>query len=332
MRDDEPPPPADEPPPLPRPWWGEFVVAGTSAVLAICFTNPVDVVKTRMQVQGPSGAIRHPVQGLALVARTEGLRGLQRGLGPSCLWQFSNVSVRFGVYGAAKRYTGTDAAESGLGKWLRSLGMAGVSGGLAAVASNPFFILKTRFQSGSHSAESTVASTFAAIYRADGLRGAECTHTHTTLSHTHARTHAHTQHAACHCRMPSHGGAPSLTTLSRHAGLFRGLSAFAPRVIVASAVQLSTYDAVKEALLRRTALSDGATYLLTYLLIMTHFLLTYRLTYVFRARSARLVFLRHRRRRRRRHAALRLRRHQPRQLPHHRRGGRRRRGRRSGSR
>ena len=29
------------------------------------------------------------------------------------------------------------------------------------------------------------------------------------------------------------------------AGLFRGLSAFAPRVIVASAVQLSTYDSVK---------------------------------------------------------------------------------------
>ena len=37
-------------------------------------------------------------------------------------------------------------------------------------------------------------------------------------------------------------------------GLFRGLSAFAPRVIVASAVQLSTYDIVKEHLVRRLRL------------------------------------------------------------------------------
>ena len=28
-----------------RPWWGEFLCAGTSAVMAICFTNPIDVVK-----------------------------------------------------------------------------------------------------------------------------------------------------------------------------------------------------------------------------------------------------------------------------------------------
>ena len=41
-------------------------------------------------------------------------------------------------------------------------------------------------------------------------------------------------------------------------GFFRGLSAFAPRVIVASAVQLSTYDAVKEWLIRRLGVpKDG---------------------------------------------------------------------------
>ena len=40
-------------------------------------------------------------------------------------------------------------------------------------------------------------------------------------------------------------------------GYFRGLSAFAPRVIVASAVQLSTYDAIKEWLMRRLRLNDG---------------------------------------------------------------------------
>ena len=33
-----------------RPWWGEFVCSGSSAVLAYVFTNPVDVVKTRMAI------------------------------------------------------------------------------------------------------------------------------------------------------------------------------------------------------------------------------------------------------------------------------------------
>ena len=90
-----------------RPWWGEFLCAGTSAVLAICVTNPVDVVKTRMVVQGQLGQGASPYtsvpSALVQIGRAEGLRGLQRGLGPSCLWQFSNVSVRFGVYGYAKR-------------------------------------------------------------------------------------------------------------------------------------------------------------------------------------------------------------------------------------
>ena len=54
-------------------------------------------------------------------------------------------------------------------------------GGLAALASNPFFILKTRFQSASNSAAAAVGeqhavaggvgSAFAAIYRSDGLGG-----------------------------------------------------------------------------------------------------------------------------------------------------------------
>lgn len=207
--------------PASRPWYGEFLCAGTAAVGAICFTNPIDVVKTRMTLVGPSYAAslppgkpnpyRNPLSALAHVGRTEGVRGLQRGLGPSCLWQFSNVSVRFGVYGAAKSATGIgDGSDAPLVKWAKSLGLAAVSGGFAALASNPFFIVKTRFQA-EEARSGGAADALLSILRADG---------------------------------------PS--------GLFRGLSAFAPRVIVASAVQLSTYDAIKDAVARRTGLrKDG---------------------------------------------------------------------------
>ena len=69
---------------------------------------------------------------LVQIGRAEGLTGLQRGLPASCLWQFSNVSVRFGVYGVAKQMAGVaDDGASPFTKWLKSLGLAGISGGLA---------------------------------------------------------------------------------------------------------------------------------------------------------------------------------------------------------
>ena len=199
----------------PAPWYSEFLIAGTAAVGAICVTNPIDVVKTRMTLQGEGGTLSrfgNPISALFWIGRHEGIASLQRGLGPSCLWQFSNVSVRFGVYASAKNVTGVATDSSPFRKWLLSLGLAAVSGGLAAIASNPFFILKTRFQSGGsqHSLEGGVGGAVMSIWRSDGV-----------------------------------------------SGFFRGLSAFAPRVIVASAVQLSTYDAIKDWLVRRLGIRDG---------------------------------------------------------------------------
>lgn len=210
-----------------RPWWGEFLCAGTSAVLAICCTNPVDVVKTRMQLQGQLNRGASPYRGvgsaLLQIGQAEGLRGLQRGLVPACFWQFSNVSVRFGVYSYAKQQAGVKQQASPLLRWVESLGLAGLSGALGACVSNPFFIVKTRLQATSsdaalavgqqHDAACGFRGTLAQMYRADGVLG-----------------------------------------------LTRGLSAFAPRVVVASAVQLATYDSVKDLFVQRLGLSPKATF------------------------------------------------------------------------
>lgn len=159
-----------------------------------------------MQLQGQLGQGRSPypsvLSALWRIGRAEGLSGLQRGLVPSCFWQFSNVSVRFGVYSTAKRLVSVED-QSPLRKWAQSVGLAGVSGGLAALASNPFFIIKTRFQSMSTDAALAVGQQHATSGGVGGALGA-------------------------------------IVRSDGPAGLFRGLSAFAPRVIVASAVQLST--------------------------------------------------------------------------------------------
>lgn len=198
-----------------RPAWLEFVHAGTAAVCATKIVNPLDVMKTRMQLRPE---LQHVgiAQNLWTCARDEGVRGLQRGLGAASLLQFSNVACRFGFYDVGKRYLlrpGEDARTA----HAKSMVLGAGSGLIAAVVSNPFFLLKTRFQAQS-SAEGSAASahrTYATLTEAsrdilatDGLRG-----------------------------------------------FYKGLPAFSARVVAASSVQLSTYDSVKGGLVRGVGMS-----------------------------------------------------------------------------
>lgn len=148
------------------------------------------------------------------IGAAEGIRGLQRGLPAACLWQFSNVGTRFGVYGLTKKHLDVENSATNF-RWLKSMGLAGCSGLLAAMVSNPFFMIKTRFQGASKLDRSDphLRSLFSALLqigREDGWRG-----------------------------------------------YFRGLTAFAPRVMVASGVQLSTYDEVKVGLKSQVGLVEG---------------------------------------------------------------------------
>ena len=68
------------------------MAGGTAAAMAVCFVNPIDVVKSRLQVQGELGAkgntvVRGVGGELAHIAKTEGVRGLWRGLGPAVMFQ-----------------------------------------------------------------------------------------------------------------------------------------------------------------------------------------------------------------------------------------------------
>ena len=164
-----------------------------------------------MQLQGQLGSsttvkYRNTFHAVYTIGKADGLRGLQRGLPAACCWQFSNVAMRFGVYGTAKHFM--DVNNSSSFKWLKSLGLGTCSGALAALVSNPFFVLKTQFQAAEKPPRLVPA--FLDIGRKEGFRG-----------------------------------------------YFRGLSAFGPRVMVASGVQLSTYDEVKQWLRTKRNFNDG---------------------------------------------------------------------------
>jgi solute carrier family 25 protein 34/35 len=85
----------------------DFLLGGISATTAICFCNPFDVAKTRLQLQGElggkSGSQRGIYRGVFhcmwTIVKHEGIVGLQRGLVPGAAFQFTLTSTRFGFYG-----------------------------------------------------------------------------------------------------------------------------------------------------------------------------------------------------------------------------------------
>lgn len=199
------------------PAWVEFVQSGTAAVCATVLVNPFDVMKTRLQLQSVAGAsgARYSESGLLAglweVGKTEGVRGLQRGLAAASLLQFSNVSCRFGCYDVFKRRLVAPADPADVAH-LKSMAAGAGSGLIAAVVSNPFFLLKTRFQAVDNpSARGSLAHAARTLYRDEGARG-----------------------------------------------FFKGLPAFSARVVVASSVQLSSYDSIKAMLIARGLRADRA--------------------------------------------------------------------------
>lgn len=80
----------------------DFAIAGLATSGAVVVSNPMEVVKTRMQLQGelskqlvsaadaakpPPVRYRNFAHGFYTICRTEGLRGIQRGLGPGMVYQ-----------------------------------------------------------------------------------------------------------------------------------------------------------------------------------------------------------------------------------------------------
>ena len=66
----------------------DFLAGGIATTGACFFTNPLEVVKTRMQLQGELQRrgqtkiqFRNPFQAFILISKSEGIRGIQKGLG-----------------------------------------------------------------------------------------------------------------------------------------------------------------------------------------------------------------------------------------------------------
>ncbi|KAM3961269.1 solute carrier family 25 member 35-like [Aphomia sociella] len=163
----------------------DMAMGGVSAMFATLFTNPIEVVKTRLQLQGELMSkgqhavhYRNVPHGLFVIARTEGFVALQSGLPAMLGFQFFLNTFRLGVYRISER-RGLTTDSSGRTSVLKGAAAAGVGGALGSIAGTPFFLVKTRLQAQAARAiavghQHKHTSTFGAladIYAREGFRG-----------------------------------------------------------------------------------------------------------------------------------------------------------------
>ncbi|KAI9483369.1 MAG: mitochondrial carrier domain-containing protein [Benjaminiella poitrasii] len=174
-----------------------FIIGGLAACGAVTFTNPWEVVKTRLQLQGElvrAGTLsesarpyHNSFQALKVVFQHEGIRGAQRGLSVAYFYQICLNGSRLGLYEPVFNQTvnvfGLNKAESNSGSILAVGVFSGALAGIVgAVLGSPLYLIKTRRQSYSpvfksigyqHESmnKASILSSLKQIYKAEGFRG-----------------------------------------------------------------------------------------------------------------------------------------------------------------
>ncbi|KAK6465796.1 mitochondrial oxaloacetate carrier protein [Scheffersomyces coipomensis] len=177
---------------------GGFVAGGIAACGAVTFTNPIELVKTRMQLQGElhkkaSSEVllyKNPFQAFGLIYKNEGIRGLQQGLLCGYFYQMGLNGCRLGLYEPSRYLLTSIFSPSSLTEGGRvpqnlfiNVSSGFISGSAGAILGSPFFLIKTRMQSyskaGSEAAHHVGQQTYykgvwdglSKVYKAEGIKG-----------------------------------------------------------------------------------------------------------------------------------------------------------------
>ncbi|KAB0789996.1 hypothetical protein PPYR_12301 [Photinus pyralis] len=163
----------------------DFVIGALAASGAGFFTNPLDVLKTRMQLQGELRArgqhavhYRNVFHAAIVVVKNDGILGLQKGLPAAVVMHGIRNCVRLGGYQwAHKRGYVTD--EHGKTVFYKGFCVSALTGAAGAFFGSPLFLIKTQMQSQStksvavgyqHGRTGTL-SAIKEIYTEHGIRG-----------------------------------------------------------------------------------------------------------------------------------------------------------------
>eukprot|EP00980_Cylindrotheca_fusiformis_P002879 scaffold674_cov126-Cylindrotheca_fusiformis.AAC.18 len=161
-----------------------LVYGGVASCVGETATMPVDVVKTRLQMDGAGGQrqYRGALQCAKALVLTEGPSVLFKGLSPALVRQSSYGSLRYGLYSPIRDSLGVPPGtpKMEIPLWKKIIA-GGASGALASAAANPTDLIKVRLQTdgqlqkndGSHNPKRFRGMThaFFSIIREEGVLG-----------------------------------------------------------------------------------------------------------------------------------------------------------------
>jgi len=163
---------AEKPATIPNPV--KFLFGGLAGMGATCFVQPLDLVKTRMQVSKASGGTKpSSVSVLLGVARNEGIFTLYNGLSAGLLRQATYTTTRLGIYTWLFEKASTDGKPPGFFT-KAGLGMtAGACGAFVGVPAEVALIRMTSDGSLPKDQRRNYKSVFDAlirIYKEEGVK------------------------------------------------------------------------------------------------------------------------------------------------------------------
>lgn len=186
-----------------------------ASVGAGLFSNPLDVLKTKAQLQGELRArgqysvhYKNMFHAAYMITKEEGLLALQKGLAPALLHQVALNGTRLGIFQLAQDAELNRNADGSLSA-PKTMIISACAGSVGAFLGSPFFLVKTQIQSQAPVAVAKGANVALGVQ------------------------HAHT------------GMFSAFSTILRKRGplgVFDGASGAVLRVAIGSAAQLSTFS------------------------------------------------------------------------------------------
>ncbi|KAI0715020.1 mitochondrial carrier [Earliella scabrosa] len=152
----------------------ELVAGGSAGGCQVIFTNPLEIVKIRLQVQGEAAKLEGAVpKGAVHIIRQLGLLGLYKGASACLLRDIPFSAIYFPAYSHLKKDVFNEGYNGKQLSFFETLTSAAVAGMPAAYLTTPADVVKTRLQVEARSGQTHykgLADAFAKIYREEGFR------------------------------------------------------------------------------------------------------------------------------------------------------------------
>ncbi|KIK87034.1 hypothetical protein PAXRUDRAFT_152448 [Paxillus rubicundulus Ve08.2h10] len=153
----------------------ELIAGGTAGGCQVVFTNPLEIVKIRLQVQGEAAKVEGAVpKGAVHIIRQLGLMGLYRGASACLLRDIPFSAIYFPAYSHLKKDVFQEGYNGKELSFFETLSSAAIAGMPAAYLTTPAAdVVKTRLQVEARKGQTHykgLSDAFVKIYREEGFK------------------------------------------------------------------------------------------------------------------------------------------------------------------